>query len=83
MNCHPPSALWLPFAKHVTAITNLELKNAYPGTHATSNSAFLSCAKAKRTESTDYYLGTTVDQIAASQMGQQDTACLRWKCPWT
>ena len=47
------------------------MKNAYPGTHATSNAAFLSAAKAKWTESTDYYLGTTVDQIAAQQIGQQ------------
>ncbi len=54
----------------VTVITNLELKNSYPGTHATSNSGFLSAAKAKMTESTDYYLGTTVDQIAAKQIGQ-------------
>lgn len=56
---------------HVTIITNMELKNAYPGTHATSNAAFLSAAKAKWTESTDYYLGTTVDQIAARQVGQE------------
>ncbi len=56
---------------NVTAITNLELKNAYPGTHATSNSAFLSAVTAKRTESTDYFLGTTVDQIAAQTIGQQ------------
>ena len=42
-----------------------------PGTHATSNSAFLSAAKAKQTESTDYYLGTTVDQIAAQQIGSE------------
>lgn len=55
----------------VTILTNLELKNAYPGTHATSNAAFLSAAKAKWTESTDYYLGTTVDQIAAQQIGQK------------
>ena len=55
---------------HVTAVTNMELKLAYPGTHATSNSAYLSCAKAKLTESTDYYLGTTVDQIAAKEIGQ-------------
>ncbi len=55
----------------VTAITNLELKNAYPGTHATSNSAFLSAVTAKRTESTDYFLGTTVDQIAAQAIGQK------------
>jgi hypothetical protein len=55
----------------VTAISNLELKNSYPGTHATSNCGFLSAARAKLTESTDYYLGTTVDQIAASQLGHQ------------
>jgi len=56
---------------HVTVLSNMELKNAYPGTHATSNAAFLSAAKAKWTESSDYYLGTTVDQIAAQQMGQE------------
>jgi len=60
-----------PVVDHVSVITNLELKNAYPGTHATSNAAFLSAAKAKWTESTDYYLGTTVDQIAAREIGQQ------------
>jgi hypothetical protein len=60
-----------PVVDDVTVITNLELKNAYPGTHATSNAAFLSAAKAKWTESTDYYLGTTVDQIAAKQIGHQ------------
>jgi hypothetical protein len=59
-----------PVMKHVTVVSNMELKNAYPGTHATSNAAFLSAAKAKWTESSDYYLGTTVDQIAAKQMGQ-------------
>ncbi|MDB6028622.1 MAG: hypothetical protein JWM68_4845 [Verrucomicrobiales bacterium] len=60
-----------PVKEHVTAITNLELRNAYPGSHATSNAAFLSAAKAKLTESADYYLGTTVDQIAAKQIGQE------------
>ncbi len=60
-----------PVKEYVTAITNLELQNAYPGTHATSNSAFLSAATAKRTESTDYHLGTTVDQIAAKKIGQE------------
>lgn len=54
----------------IVVINNLELRNAYPGTHATSNSSFLSAAKAKRTESTDYHLGTTVDQIAAQQIGR-------------
>src|SRR5688572_4824043 len=60
-----------PFTKQLTVLSNMELKNAYPGTHATSNAAFLSAAKAKWTESSDYYLGTTVDQIAAQQMGQE------------
>jgi hypothetical protein len=60
-----------PVADQLTVITNLELKNAYPGTHATSNAAFLSAATAKWTESTDYHLGTTVDQIAAKAIGQE------------
>ena len=60
-----------PVKKDITVLTNMELANAYPGSHATSNSAFLSCAKAKVTESTDYYLGTTADQIAAKHIGQQ------------
>ena len=59
-----------PVKDHITVLTNMELRNAYPGTHATSNSAYLSCAKAKLTESTDYHLGTTVDQIAAREIGQ-------------
>jgi hypothetical protein len=56
--------------EHVTVISNLELRNAYPGTHATSNSAFLSAARARLTESADYYLGTTADQLAARQIGR-------------
>ena len=60
-----------PVIDDLTVVTNLELKNSYPGTHATSNAGFLSAAKAKWTESTDYYLGTTADQIAAKQIGQE------------
>jgi hypothetical protein len=67
----PSLAALEPVKQHVSVLTNLELQNAYPGTHATSNASFLSAAKAKRTESTDYYLGTTVDQIAAQHIGQQ------------
>jgi hypothetical protein len=55
---------------YLTVVTNLELRNAYPGTHATSNAAFLSAATAKWTESTDYHLATTADQIAAQTIGQ-------------
>jgi hypothetical protein len=58
-----------PVKKNIAIISNLELRNAYPGTHATSNASFLSAAKAKRTESTDYFLGTTVDQIVAREIG--------------
>jgi hypothetical protein len=69
-NLSPILGSLAPVREQVTAISNLELQNAYPGSHATSNSAFLSAAKAKLTESTDYYLGTTVDQIAAQHIGQ-------------
>lgn len=57
--------------EHVSVLSNMELRLAYPGTHATSNSAFLSCARAKHTESNDYYLGTTADQLAAQQIGRE------------
>jgi len=60
-----------PVRHKLNVLGNLELRNAYPGSHATSNSAFLSAARAKLTESTDYYLGTTVDQIAAKAIGQE------------
>lgn len=60
-----------PVKDRVSVISGMELQNAYPGSHATSNSAFLSAAQAKLTESADYYLETTVDQIAARHIGQQ------------
>ena len=60
-----------PVKDQTTIFTNMQLKPAYPGSHATSNSSFLSAAKAKVTESSDYYLGTTADQLAAQQIGQQ------------
>lgn len=59
-----------PVKDNINILTNMELRNAYPGSHATSNSAFLSAARAKQTESNDYYLGTTADQIAAKTIGQ-------------
>jgi hypothetical protein len=58
-----------PVIDHLTVISNLELRNAYPGTHATSNAAFLSAATSKWTESSDYELATTADQIAAQHIG--------------
>jgi hypothetical protein len=60
-----------PYLDQLTVISNLENKNGYStGNHATANSSYLSCAKAKMTEGTDYELGTTVDQIAAQQIGK-------------
>ncbi|MCO8122971.1 DUF1552 domain-containing protein [Stieleria sp. TO1_6] len=60
-----------PVKDQLTVMTGMDLQNAYPGSHATSNSAFLSAARAKLTESTDYFLGTTVDQVAARQLGSK------------
>src|SRR4051794_37131163 len=60
-----------PVKDHVTVVTNTELENAYPGTHSSSNASFLSCARAKHTEGTDYHLGTTADQLAAKQLGRE------------
>src|ERR1041385_5359156 len=59
-----------PVKDHVTVISNTRLQNAYPGTHDTSNASFLSAAPAKHTESSDYYCGTTIDQIAAKEIGR-------------
>src|SRR5438309_5330371 len=60
-----------PVKDQVTVITNTRLQNAYPGTHDTSNAGFLSAAFAKHTESSDYFLGTSVDQIAAREIGRE------------
>ncbi|HXG46978.1 MAG TPA: DUF1552 domain-containing protein [Methylomirabilota bacterium] len=66
----PILASLAPVKEQVCVVSNMELQSAYPGSHATSNSSFLSAARAKLTESNDYYLGTTVDQVAAQQIGQ-------------
>ena len=59
-----------PVKEQLTVVTNLRLEQSYPGTHDTSNAGFLSAAFAKHTESSDYHLGTTVDQVAAKQLGR-------------
>ena len=61
-----------PFLDQLTVITQSRVEERlFAGNHATANSAFLSAAKAKMTEGTDYELGTTVDQIAAQQIGKE------------
>ena len=54
-------------------MTNTEFKDmAYPtGNHAAANAIFLSNVRPKRTEGSDYELATTVDQIAAKQLGKE------------
>jgi hypothetical protein len=57
-----------PVRDQLNVLSNVDLQPAYPGSHATSNSAFLSAARAKHTESNDYRLGTTIDQRIASHL---------------
>lgn len=58
------------FMDQLSVISNLEIRDAYTtGNHASANCSFLSCVKAKRTEGSDYTLGTTIDQIAAKAIG--------------
>lgn len=59
-----------PVRGSLNVLSGMELQKAYPGSHATSNSAFLSAARARVTESNDYYLGITADQVAAKVLGQ-------------
>lgn len=60
-----------PYLDHLTVVSGLEVRNSAVagGNHATAASAFLSCARAKRTEGSDFELGITVDQVAAKQVG--------------
>jgi hypothetical protein len=55
----------------VTVVTNLEINDAHiSGNHASANASFLTCVRPKRTEGSDYVNGTSVDQIAAAQIGR-------------
>jgi Protein of unknown function (DUF1552) len=69
----PSLAALMPYRDHLTVVTNLEVRNSAVagGNHATAGSAFLSCARAKRTEGSDYELGITIDQVAAQQVGKE------------
>ena len=63
-----------PHRNRLTILTNTELKHAtlpVNANHASSNCTFLSCAPAKVTEGSDYYLATTVDQVAAQRIGKE------------
>jgi hypothetical protein len=68
----PSLAALTPYLDHLTVVSNLEVKNSAVagGNHATAGSAFLSCARAKRTEGSDFELGITIDQVAAREVGR-------------
>ena len=61
----------------VLMISNLSQNKTYgksatgdeAGAHARGSSAYLTAAKAKKTNGKDIYLGTSADQIAANQLG--------------
>ena len=73
--------------EHVTAITNLELRNAYPGSHATSNSAFLSAASAVRMARRLAFPAATsgfpVSALLARARANRMTAAATVVCPRT
>ena len=59
-----------PHLQNITVVTNLEVSEAHTtGNHASANSSFLTCVKPKRTEGSDYVNSTSVDQIAATEIG--------------
>jgi len=61
----------MPHLEHVTVVTNLQIEAAHiTGNHASANASFLTCVRPKRTEGSDYVNGTSVDQIAATQIGR-------------
>ncbi len=68
----PSLASLEPYLDHLSIVSNLEVRNSAVagGNHATAGSAFLSCARAKRTEGSDYELGITIDQVAAQRVGR-------------
>ena len=68
----PSLASLRPYLDHLSIVSNLEVRNSAVagGNHATAGSAFLSCARAKRTEGSDYELGITMDQVAAQRIGR-------------
>src|SRR6266487_1367934 len=77
-----------PVKEHVTAITNLELQNAYPGSHATSNSAFLIAAKQIGQETQLPSLELAMDLLQVVGQCDNGYACvyqnnLSWSSPTT
>jgi hypothetical protein len=67
-----------PYRDHVTVISNLAHKMAAPGgpgdnggDHTRSPAVYLNGVHPKRTDGADIQAGTTIDQMAAEQIGQE------------
>src|SRR6185295_5315945 len=58
-----------PLKDQVVVVSNLD-RAGNDDSHATAASAWLSGAVAKITEGQDFYLGKTIDQVVADQIGQ-------------
>jgi len=58
-----------PLKDQVLVVSNLD-RAGNDDSHATAASSWLSGAIAKITEGQDFYLGTTIDQVIANQIGQ-------------
>jgi hypothetical protein len=73
-----PSALGplIPLREHVLVLTGLNSEEAKirpgeaGGTHARTQSTWLTGVRAKKTDGPDFRLGTSMDQIAAQEVGQ-------------
>ena len=63
-----------PVREHITIISNLAHDKARPngdgpGAHARAGATFLTAVQAKKTGGKDIYLGTSIDQVVAKQIG--------------
>jgi len=70
------SAPLAPVRDHVMLITNLAHDRAQPngdgaGAHAREGATFLTAVQAKKTGGKDIYLGESIDQVIARQIGRQ------------
>jgi hypothetical protein len=59
-----------PFKDSLTVVTNLKRAGTVVEMHAAAASGWLSGAIPKRTEGEDYRVGTTIDQVLATKIGQ-------------
>jgi len=62
--------------QHINIMTGMTLDKARangdgPGDHARSSASFLTGAQARKTAGNDIHIGTSVDQFAAQQIGEQ------------